>query len=68
MSARQQPPGNWVSGGSNGSYEVQERVIANQKSYFYWVRRYANIVQPGQETQQELISQTNRVPFGAFRF
>ncbi|NEM99434.1 RNA-binding domain-containing protein [Pontibacter burrus] len=53
----------WVPGGSNRPYEVPEQITASQKRYFYYVRRYANSVKADQETQQELISLANQVPF-----
>lgn len=53
----------WVPGGSNRPYEVPEQITANQKKYFYYVRRYANSVKADPETQQELISLANQVPF-----
>ncbi|MBC5995110.1 RNA-binding domain-containing protein [Pontibacter cellulosilyticus] len=53
----------WVPGGSSRPYEVPEQVTANQKRYAYYVRRYASSVRADQETQQELISLANQVPF-----
>ncbi|WP_051049918.1 AlbA family DNA-binding domain-containing protein [Nafulsella turpanensis] len=53
----------WVPGGSNRPYEVPEQITASQKRYFYYVRRYANSVKADAETQQELISLANQVPF-----
>ncbi|WP_276499873.1 RNA-binding domain-containing protein [Pontibacter litorisediminis] len=53
----------WAPGGSNRPYEVPEQITANQKRHFYYVRRYANSVKADQETQQELISLANQVPF-----
>ncbi|WP_181308769.1 RNA-binding domain-containing protein [Rufibacter sp. XAAS-G3-1] len=53
----------WVPGGSNRPYEVPEQITASQKRYFYYIRRYANSVKADQETQQELISLANQVPF-----
>jgi ATP-dependent DNA helicase RecG len=53
----------WVPGGSNRPYEVPEEILANQKRYFYYIRRYANSVKADGELQQELISLANQIPF-----
>ncbi len=53
----------WMPGGSNRPYELPEQITASQKRCFYYVRRYANSVKADQETQQELISLANQVPF-----
>jgi ATP-dependent DNA helicase RecG len=53
----------WVPGGSNRPYEVPEQITAKQKRYSYYVRRYASSAVADMETQQELISLANQIPF-----
>jgi ATP-dependent DNA helicase RecG len=53
----------WAPGGSNRPYEVPEQITAKQKRYSYYVRRYASSAVADMETQQELISLSNQIPF-----
>ncbi len=53
----------WVPGGSNRPYEVPEQITAKQKRFSYYVRRYASSTVADMETQQELISLANQIPF-----
>ncbi len=53
----------WVPGGSDRPYEVPDRITANHKNYHYYIRRYANSVEPIMEEKQDLISLANQVPF-----
>jgi ATP-dependent DNA helicase RecG len=42
---------------------VPEQITAKQKRYSYYVRRYASSAVADMETQQELISLSNQIPF-----
>lgn len=53
----------WVPGGSNRPYQVPEQIIAKEKRYYYYIRKYANSVKANIEEQQELISLANNIPF-----
>lgn len=53
----------WCPGGQNRPYRVPDDVTAKEKSYRYFIRRYASSVEAKDDDLQELMTLTAKVPF-----
>ncbi|MDR6198080.1 RNA-binding domain-containing protein [Siphonobacter sp. SORGH_AS_0500] len=53
----------WIPGSSNRPHQVPEVITDKQKTFHYYIRKYANSVKASLPEQQELISLANQVPF-----
>lgn len=53
----------WVIGGSERPYEVPENITAKHKTRKYFIRKYANSIEPKGAEKEELISLSNNIPF-----
>lgn len=53
----------WCPGGQNRPYRVPEDVTARDKTYRYYIRRYASTIEAKDADLQELMTLTAKVPF-----
>ena len=53
----------WVVAGNERPYEVPESVKAKQKTWKYFIRRYANSIEAKGADKEELIALSNNIPF-----
>ncbi|MEY4134435.1 MAG: hypothetical protein RL386_785 [Bacteroidota bacterium] len=53
----------WAMGGSERPYEVPESILAKNKAFKYFIRKYANSIEAKGAEKEELISLTSNIPF-----
>jgi ATP-dependent DNA helicase RecG len=53
----------WVIAGSERPYEVPENIGAKQKTWKYYIRRYASSIEATGADKEELIALSNNIPF-----
>lgn len=53
----------WAPGGQNRPYKAPASVVAKNKAWHYYVRRYSSTVEAKGEIEQELLSLAAKVPF-----
>lgn len=53
----------WAIAGSERPYEVPESIVAKNKVFKYFIRKYANSIEAKGAEKEELISLTSNIPF-----
>jgi ATP-dependent DNA helicase RecG len=53
----------WAVAGSERPYEVPESIVAKNKVFKYFIRKYANSIEAKGAEKEELISLTSNIPF-----
>jgi len=53
----------WAIAGSERPYEVPENIVAKNKVFKYFIRKYANSIEAKGAEKEELISLTSNIPF-----
>lgn len=53
----------WAPGGQNRPYKAPASITAKTKTWHHYIRRYSSTVEAKDESEQELLSLTAKVPF-----